>query len=66
MRKWLRHSKPDLRGPRSGLELGPDSSGGVRFAALFAQMPNLPTEQRAGAPEALLRGVPGAEPLREG
>eukprot|EP00969_Alexandrium_andersonii_P054440 2396356-Alexandrium_andersonii.AAC.1 len=37
-------SNLELRGPRSGLEMGPRSSRGVRSAQLFADIPNLPTK----------------------
>eukprot|EP00969_Alexandrium_andersonii_P055361 2439092-Alexandrium_andersonii.AAC.1 len=59
------HATLELRGPRNGFKTGPSSSGGVRSAAYFAQVPNLPT-RRAGAPEALLGGSRWKEPRQEG
>eukprot|EP00969_Alexandrium_andersonii_P242926 10731568-Alexandrium_andersonii.AAC.1 len=43
MQNRFRRSCLELRGPRSGLKLGPRSSRGMRFAPILAQIPNLPT-----------------------
>eukprot|EP00969_Alexandrium_andersonii_P009439 412485-Alexandrium_andersonii.AAC.1 len=43
MQKRSRHSNLELRGPKSGLTIGPQSSRGVPSAPLFAQIPNLTT-----------------------
>eukprot|EP00969_Alexandrium_andersonii_P081890 3609516-Alexandrium_andersonii.AAC.1 len=48
MRKCLRHSTHELHGPRNGLRLDPQRSGGVRSAPLFAQLPTLKTRWASG------------------
>eukprot|EP00969_Alexandrium_andersonii_P145109 6416579-Alexandrium_andersonii.AAC.1 len=44
MQDCFRLSELGLRGPRSGLESGPRTSGGVPSAPCFAETPSLPTK----------------------
>eukprot|EP00969_Alexandrium_andersonii_P063040 2776516-Alexandrium_andersonii.AAC.1 len=44
MQNRLTNSNLELRGPRTGLEIGSRSSRKVRSAAFFAQVPNLLTK----------------------
>eukprot|EP00969_Alexandrium_andersonii_P011413 496387-Alexandrium_andersonii.AAC.1 len=59
MRNCLRRSKLELRGPTNGLKIDPRSSGGVRSASVFAQMPNPPKGRACGRMEARLGAVRG-------
>eukprot|EP00969_Alexandrium_andersonii_P158451 7000293-Alexandrium_andersonii.AAC.1 len=54
MRRCLRRSKLELRGPRNGLEIGTRSSG--RSAPFSAQMPNPPTRRAGGRGGGASRG----------
>eukprot|EP00969_Alexandrium_andersonii_P000164 7146-Alexandrium_andersonii.AAC.1 len=40
----FRRSNPELRGPRTNIEIRPPSTRGVRSAPLLALIPNLPTK----------------------
>eukprot|EP00969_Alexandrium_andersonii_P006519 283208-Alexandrium_andersonii.AAC.1 len=64
MRNCLRRLKLKPCGPRNGLIIGPRSSGGVRSAALFAQMPNLVTKRAGGHASRASRESPGCEASR--
>eukprot|EP00969_Alexandrium_andersonii_P183079 8089146-Alexandrium_andersonii.AAC.1 len=44
MQHRRRRSELELRGPRNGLETGPQRSGGLRSAPLFVQILNPPTK----------------------
>eukprot|EP00969_Alexandrium_andersonii_P028579 1248080-Alexandrium_andersonii.AAC.1 len=48
MQHRCKHAKPELRGPRSGLEIGPRSSRGAGHAPFPAHNPNLSTNVRTG------------------
>eukprot|EP00969_Alexandrium_andersonii_P168966 7467935-Alexandrium_andersonii.AAC.1 len=66
MQNCLRRSTLELRGPRHFIEIGPRSSRDMRFAPLFAQMPNLPTKRAGGRAGGASRGGPeGRSPPRE-
>eukprot|EP00969_Alexandrium_andersonii_P272335 12035710-Alexandrium_andersonii.AAC.1 len=47
MQHRFRRSNLELRGPKSGLRLGPRSCQGVNSALFLAQMPILPTNTEA-------------------
>eukprot|EP00969_Alexandrium_andersonii_P027645 1206503-Alexandrium_andersonii.AAC.1 len=61
MRNRFRPSNRELRGPRNGLNIGPRSSRGVRYAQLFVEIPKLPTQ--AGLERVRGRETANSDPL---
>eukprot|EP00969_Alexandrium_andersonii_P085037 3750753-Alexandrium_andersonii.AAC.1 len=55
-------SKLELRSPRNDHGIARRSSGGVRSAPLFAQIPNLPMRRAGRRAGGASRGFEGAEP----